>query len=146
MDIEELVNNSEEEVIKGSTIRFPRGLTFKEGEQLLKYIASYLPADVDYVASYHKSFIHELENQWTNEVNSIGPKTYNIRGKIISRKKAMAFDSFEGIFDITNEPFMGIKFTPIPGYNLNEHRKEVIELWDDVRNLIRIYFETHKKH
>ena len=143
MTVDELV---EDNIIGRSTINFPRGLKFKEGENLLEYIAIFLPANVMYRISYNRGFIHEIEELRENKVNAIGPENYKISGRINSRKKAMAFDSFEGIFDRTNEPFMGIKFTPIPGYNLNEHRKEVIELWDNVRNLIRIYFEAHKKH
>ena len=140
MALEEKIN-SLDEITKESTIDFFIDINLSETKMILEYLAKNLPADIKYNLSYNNHIFYNPEHKQIGRDYKNGAK---ITGTITSFKKTSEFahDSFE--FKKTEEGlsrFNGIKFQTIPGYNLDEHRPEIRNLWKDVREIIDDYFE-----
>ena len=126
-----------DEIIKKATIEFPRFLNLKEGEELLDYIAEKLPATIRYNASYTG-----LLNQGKSS-KKYDPK---ISGSITSINTPMAFDNFESFLVLKNDisKIKSLQFILVPDWEIGDYRKEVIQLWGEVRNIIGEYFKKSK--
>jgi len=124
-----------EEVLDKSKIDFPKGLNLEQIEDLLKYLAEKLRADIIYNPSYHKS-ITPVEGRV-----KISDGSFNISGTISLGGR---FDSFtmdsncvsEGIYKVRK-----LEFNRTPGWKIDNYREEIRKLWDDVREAVRGYFE-----
>ena len=129
--------NPLEEVIKRTTINFPKPLNLKQSEKLFDYISRNLPANLNYTVEVHNDTYYNSEKK--KALKSKGP--VKITGTISNAKKVMSFDSFRT--ENKGEDYThlySIKFNHLFS-NLSEYRPEVIGLWDDVRNLTEKYFE-----
>ncbi|HIH17311.1 MAG TPA: hypothetical protein HA282_00080 [Nanoarchaeota archaeon] len=119
-----------DDLFERSTIALPRQLGLKEAEDLLSYLAMNLPGRISYTANYIRNSMPDGSTQ------DGGVKL----GGMIVNDSTFAVDSFESIHDgIDTTKIAAIRFSPIPGYELSEHRPENIQLWDDVRALIEKY-------
>ena len=119
-----------EDLFERSTIALPNPLDLKEAEGLLSYIAKNLPGRIAYTASYYR---HSMSD------GSVQDGSVKLGGMVI-KESTFAVDSFESIHDRNDTTkIAAIKFSPIPGYELSEHRPENIQLWDDVREMIEKY-------
>ncbi len=128
-----------EDVTKRSHIEFPKVIHLERLEDLLKNIANNLSCDIRYevktVKGIYKRYPRDLQGE-------IGP--IDVSGSIVL--KTAASDSFscgKKFNDYTR--FSSLDFMTIPGYDLEEHRKEVVELWDNVRKQIELYFLEKSK-
>ena len=131
--------NDLKEVTSKSTIDFPENLSLEQSEDLLKYLAENLPADIDYQISQHKSKRHIEKEVGTIE------GTLEITGQIISRNNFLGCDSFTmANSDLSSEYFKigRLEFSRVSGGDLNEYGGEVKELWDSVRERVGDYFES----
>jgi hypothetical protein len=127
-----------DEITKRSTIEFPRPLDLEETESLMEYIAKSMPANVAYEKSSHVEMYH-VDNVAAfavfREQGSVA------LGGTITTLACAEFDSFSctpSLEDCTKIDKM--RFNTIPGYTLEEHRKEVVRLWDSVRHTVLEYF------
>ena len=128
-----------EEIAKRLGIDFPKNLDLQQSEDLLEYIARELPADVIYGVSYGKSIVHTEEGIETFD------RGFKLTGQISSRDNFGKSDSFSILNpDYTSEHFeVGrLEFSMVPGWDINDYRKEVLELWDGVRELVERYFKS----
>jgi len=136
-----MAQGSLDDMLEKSTIRFPEPLTINETRKLLGYIAKTLPANINYHTSQHFSIYAE------NKRVADEPGTPSVTGTIRSLKETFAADSFSSKpsdEDITR--ISSLRFSPMPGYELSEHRPEVVKLWKDVKTLAEAYFKLmHKK-
>lgn len=128
-----------EEISDLVRINFPRDLNLEESEDLLKYLAEELRADVDYNISYHKSVNHRDKGV------KISDGALKITGQIDLLDNSEKFD----YFTIRNSDFIPethkvgmLEFSRVPGWDINDYREEVRELWGDVRKAVGIYFES----
>ena len=127
-----------DEVLERSTILLPMPLSLERTEKLLVYIAEQLPANISYKLSSHHS-IYPEEEKASKQLGTV-----SITGSIKSLKDVLASDSFNCTHsekDRNTSRISLIKFSIIPGYELDEYRKEVTRLWDDVRKLVSEYFK-----
>jgi len=127
-----------DEVLEKSIIHLPMPLSLERTEKLLVYIAEQLPANLSYELSSHHSIYHE-EGKSSKQLGTV-----SITGSIKSLKDILASDSFQCTPSENDEDISRIsqiKFSVVPGYELDEYRKEVTRLWDDVRQLVSEYFK-----
>ena len=130
-----------DERLEKAQIVFQERMSLKQAESLLIYIAKNLPAKIECTVSQGKRI---------GSGESIVHYSPKISGRINHMCKYV-FDSFECLsYGINYTDFTFLKFMTIPGY-YNEHRKEVRQLWDDVRKIVNQYFQKgqehkHKKH
>jgi len=110
-------------------------------KQLLGYIAETLPGDISYQVSYFGNFFHNPTSTHpehpTAEQGSV-----SVGGTIKSLKRQMAFDTFGTLpseKDFTR--IKAIRFSQIPGYDLQDYRKEVVTLWQEVAKCAKSYFK-----
>ena len=122
-------NDELEKVMKETTINFARPLDFRGVNKMLKYVGDNLPGTVSFQASYNRSVGEGLDGK-------IGSMKFG--GMISDYSKSRAFDSFEisGCPEVTS-----MNFFMVPGWDLEEYRVEVRELWTSVRGTIEKYFE-----
>lgn len=127
-------------LINRSTINFPNPLNENQVEDVFEYLAKNL-IEVNYQMGFKGA------------MNSNDPKNFfkekycsKIFGNMtdLSKKNHFATDSFECSNEMLEENyFKDINFQIIPGYELEEHSKENVQLWDKVRNLTQQYFSEH---
>ena len=129
-------------LLEASTISFPRPLSLEETEKLIDYVSINLPAQIITTSEYYK----------TRMPTKNSPKTgtlYHRRGTVkisgsITNMNNYSFDGFYTKNDSDDSSKINaIAFQIIPGYNLEEHRPEVKQLWSDVRNQVETYFQKH---
>jgi len=119
-----------------STIKFQTPLTLEGTEELLDYVAENLPGNVSTNSNYYTQRHHYTDDGKLTRSRG----TVSIGGMITNLNKP-SFDSFSSIHDSEDtSKISAIRFQTIPGYELDEHRSEVRELWSDVRTLINNYF------
>jgi len=129
-----------DDILEKSTVRFSEPLTIHEIKKLLEYIAKTLPARISYHASQH-FFIYGK-----NEGDLTEPGTPSVTGTIASLNEIFATDSFSSVPSDGIPKISLLRFSPIPGYTLTEHRLEIVSLWEDVKTLAEAYFRLiHKK-
>ena len=120
-----------EEIIKQTSIEFPKEINLSEAEKLIRYIAQNLSVEIRYNSENHIIISQKYLKDNFSEIN----------GSINSLKNKMAFDSFRFEQSQKNHSkFTKIKFQTIPRYKINEYRTEVKELWNNVRNVVNNYF------
>ena len=130
-----------EEIIDKTTIEFKRPIDLKETEDLLRYIAKNMPANINSTIKYFKAFIYNneskgiLENKGTLEV---------IAG--IHNFKTHAFDALQSVPD-NEDTFLisSVAFQRVPDWEIFDYRPEVQELWGQTRELVNKYFEEIPK-
>ena len=126
-----------------SRIDFPKSLDLEQSEELLKYLAKELEANVGYDISYHKSIAYEEEGV------KISNGYFKINGRISLLDSPGKFDTFTMNSDYSIPEVYKVRkleFYRIPGYDFNQYREEIIELWDDTREVIGKYFNAEESH
>ena len=130
-----------DEIVEKTTIELPMPLSLKGAEKLLYYLAEELPANVSYHISHHKSIYRPFRESGRKILKQDG--TVEINANINNLEKPFAFDGFQftssGMEDTSK--LSVIRFNLVPGWELPEYRPEVRELWDQVREKVRQYFE-----
>ena len=135
-----------EEVMEKSRIEFPKAISLKEAEDLLNYLAENLPADIKYHLGQNKSILHgndEHISQYQGSVNiTANIACLKIRQFLIVSDSCELKSHFQDInqFQDTSK-FSEMQFQVIPGYNLAEHRPEIVQLWTEVRTVVTEYFK-----
>lgn len=126
-----------EEVIESTRVPFSRSINLDKGKKLLKYIAANLPASISFRCEYQGSFSDHYEGKVLEYPGSIG-----LVATVIDKKGASdTFVSFRA--DYGPSLIAGIVFSSVPGWDLENYRIEVRQLWDDVRKVVNKYFEVH---
>ncbi|MEK6885468.1 MAG: hypothetical protein AABX17_00720 [Nanoarchaeota archaeon] len=130
----------EQKLIQRATIRFPRAVSLNETEDVLKFVAKKLPANVNWTSQYYKNIFHTPERKFLTESGSV-----SLTAMITSLKTPFAVDTFETLrFDRDSSRIEGLRATLIPGYDLiSEYRSEAVQLWDNVRKQTKAYFSSH---
>lgn len=126
-----------------SRIDFPKSLDLEQSEELLKYLAEGLEANVGYDISYHKSIIHDRKGVKTID------GAFKINGHISLLDSPGKFDTFTMDSDYSIPEVYKVRkleFYRIPGYDFNQYREELRELWDDTREVIGKYFNAKETH
>ena len=125
-----------DKLLEESTIEFSRSLSLEETNELLDYITKILPAKID--TKTEVCSIKYYDKKSKSFQKKLG--TVNISGTIRDDNN-YNFDSFTTKNShINTSKISGICFQIIPGYELEEHRLEVRQLWRDVRKQVDNYF------
>ena len=128
------------ELIERTTINFPRDISLDEARELLTYLAKNLPARMQYGKS--QDFIIDSDEE--GSVREI-PGTISLGGLMTSTDPdSLANEGFRFTHSDRDVTRAGeFRFSPIPGYDLEEHTPHSIKFWDDTREKIEEYFRTH---
>lgn len=125
-----------EEVIEKTTIELPREIDLETAEELLRYLAGNLSANIHYNVSYFKSILKK-----DGEISEFDGSV-SLTANISSYENPTAFDACTFMSSSTDTSKLSIiKFGQVPGWDLSEYRQEVRQLWDDVRETVKQYFE-----
>ena len=108
-----------DEIVKRSSINFPWGLTLEQTGELVKYIATKLPADINY---------------------SLSMKSKVLGGSISHKEKSLKFIPFQMYSKKNESKLAGLRFPLSPEWEMGGRRPKEMELWDDVRAIIDDYF------
>ncbi len=131
-----------DKLVEASTIKFPRSLPLREAKELLDYLAINLPADINARVEYFENRYGHLGKE-ENEPVKRRRGTVTISGSI--RTKDFAFDGFVTQPARNTSRINAIQFQLIPGYELEEYRPDVRQLWEDVGTQVQNYFEGKEK-
>lgn len=129
------------EVTEKSTVEFPKSISLKEAEDLLKYIAKNTKVDIHYNMSTNVQLLPAKHEDMMMQ------KSYcdNISGTLYSLEKLMTNEDFVMKPNSSdNYRFKDLKFFNTPGWELSDYRKEAVQLWDDVRKVSLDYFKQTK--
>jgi len=131
-----------DEIARLTTIKLPEPLERKEAEELVKYIAKNLPADITYTLSAQSHIYHNPENKKFS--NRQGP--ISISGNISSLNSAAAFEAFSTEYSFFDDvpKIISVNFMPVPGWKLHEYKPAARKLWRDVRAVVMDYFSEKK--
>jgi len=133
-----------DQVLKETIIELPKSLSIDETEKLMEYLANQLQGDIQYKVAYGKSIIHGSEGEGLLKLDGSVGVSANIKSY---RNGARDWFSCEPD-EIDMSKISVIKFNMVPGWDLPEYikyRKEVVELWREVRNLVTQYFSQDTK-
>lgn len=122
-------------------IKFPREISTDKAESLLYYISdSYISdsrgCEISYRVDYGKKVggLYNLENSGVEIRNVDISGTLSIEGLagLIGFKLVRNMGSYT--------EFSQMQLDSIPGYTVKEHRPEVVQVWDDLKETIDQYF------
>lgn len=126
-----------DEILNRATINFPKPISFANTEKLLLSISEGIRGEVHYSLDTPKSFIYNQEEKKSR----ITLKDRMIKQIYIKDINNHSFESAKMIMsDEKSSEFSSMRFEIIPGYNLPDYRKETLQLWDDVREIVERYF------
>ncbi|MEK6934858.1 MAG: hypothetical protein AABW46_03195 [Nanoarchaeota archaeon] len=129
-----------DELIKRNVINLPRKLSLSEAEGLVEYIVRELPGEIRYHSSYHKT-LFQKDGRLSIRDGAVD-LTVHLKATISSHKRVGAFDTFQFLHSQSDSSRLdAIMFQLVPGWDLQEYRQEIIELWDDVRRLTEQYMK-----
>jgi hypothetical protein len=129
-----------DELAKKMTIDFPRPVSRVGAEVLLSYIAGKLPGRVNGKIDYFINYIFDPEEKDVSEDKG----TLSIVATLVRDKNVMASDAFESKpWKQDTSYISGITFQRVPDWDLPDYRKEVQELWDDIRKIIGNFFSEY---
>lgn len=130
-----------QEILEMATIRFPEEIGLEEAQEMVYYVLKKLPGRAHYHCGYHMSAGKSFE--YDSFYSQRG--TVDIAG-MITREDGSAFDGFNGIISRGEDTskFAGMRFSVVPGWDLSEYRREVLNLWSDVRKYVNEYFQEKK--
>jgi len=127
-----------EQVLNQATIVFESPLSLEQTGILLDYIRDNLPARI----SSKTEIYEERSKDRETKVQMRTRGTVKISGNIINASSPISFGSFETIpYSEDSSQIRGIRFQTIPGYDLKEHRREEVQLWQDVKKQVANYFK-----
>ena len=138
------------DVLERATIPFPELLKGDEVEGMLTYISEQAGFEIRY-DSTKKMKIGDAysADEKNTDIYEIGAE---LKGSILrTDTHALEYFELEREFprdeedDYSSNYFSGLKFSPIPGYELGEHRDEMVQLWDIVRELVNAYCAKRRK-
>jgi hypothetical protein len=125
-----------EQIIKEATINLPMPLNREEAEKMMQYLAQEIPASVNTKVEYFKNFLNDKGKVEVDE------GTLKINGQINARTRPFAFDYFSSEPDFHQTEFIDkIIFNLTPGWDLQDYRTEVRELWKRTRTVVEEYFQ-----
>jgi hypothetical protein len=128
-----------DEVAQRQTINFPVGLHLNEAEDLFEFIAEKLPANISYRPHPFLAYRHDLESGKLYKDEG----TLELGGSITRVREPFSADHFNCFRELSEEEFNkvnGMRFSPIPGYSINDYSPEVVKLWDDVKECAKAFF------
>ena len=127
-----------EDIEKKQTIEFPRAIGREDAEDLLKYIAKEIPANVSSTIKFNKSFIYNPKKE--EIVERKGALEVSI--SINSLKGFKGHDTFVSNDCVNNSgSITSISATMMPSWTLIDYGPKRRELWKDVREVVDEYFE-----
>jgi len=129
------------EITDKTTIEFKRPISLEETEDLFRYIAKNMPANISSTIKYFKSFLYDNESKNTLEDKG----TLEVMAGI-HNLKTHEFDAVQSThYDKDTSLISSFAFQRIPDWELCDYRPEVKELWDQFRGLVDKYFEKVPK-
>jgi hypothetical protein len=130
-----------EDILKRTIITFPTSIGFVDTEKLLFHISEGIQGEVEYSVDCPKSFAYnekEKKSKITLRDRALG-------GVFIRSNKSVTSEFVKLITsDTESTKYSAMRFDPIIGYSVSEHRPEVVKLWDDVRSVVEVYFKNIK--
>lgn len=118
-------------------IDFPEGLNLEQSENLLKYIAEELKADLKYGGLYHKSVVHTSEGM----KSFYGSFSLNVHISLLANaKKSEHFTIINSEYVSENEAGK-LEFLTDPELDIDDYEEE-FKVCDDVREVVKRYFES----
>ena len=128
-----------EDIIERTTITFPIPLDIARTEHLLLKISEGIQGEVKYRVERAKSF----EYNEKEKKSKITLRDRALGGVFIRSNKSVTSEFVKLITsDTESTKYSAMRFDPIIGYSVSEHRPEVVKLWDDVRSVVEEYFKN----
>jgi hypothetical protein len=107
---------------------------------LLLKISEGIQGEVKYRVERAKSFEYNEKEKKSN-IDTLKDKS--LKNILIKDTKSFASEFVELIpSDKDDSKYSAMRFDPIIGYSVSEHRPEVVKLWDDVRSVVEEYFKN----
>lgn len=128
-------------VLERATIKFGVALEAQQAEGLLLYLARELPGNIYYRTISGNTIYGEIKE-------SPNPKkrVASIEGAITQAQPTYLSESFQFLNNEEDKAaFDALRFKLTPDLALVDYKKEVLDLWDGVRNLTEQYFEFVKE-
>ncbi len=131
----------DETVIDKATIRFPRLISADEAEKMLCYFSTKGGMATNYSINVQKS----VKKQGDGLTEKVETTRYvvSINASVIE-PKSYSVNSFEYLRDVNDGShcFSHLKFFTVPGWRrFTEYPPEVLQLWNNVRQLVGQYFK-----
>ena len=131
-----------EELIKKTTIEFPRPVGLREFEKMLSYISESVPTDIDYRVSYYRN----LRNHGSNRSSDREEGSVEVGGMIRLTRIPLALENFTTSTSKKDyRKIASMRFNLVPGIDEQDYMPQVRELWGDVRQAVQKYFEKNKR-
>jgi hypothetical protein len=129
------------DVFARPTITFPEIISFAGVEGLLIYISEHLKVDVHYSLDTPKSFIYD-----DNDKKSKLVLKDRVMGDILikDRKNNSLYSVKLGSQKENSLEFSFMRFDMENGGNISNYKKETLEFWDDIRDIVNDYFKKEK--
>jgi hypothetical protein len=129
-----------EDILQRTTIVFPVPIDFIKAEELLFYISEGIHGKVNYSIDCPISLVYNEKK----EKSKIILRSRALGGVFIRSNKSVTSEFAKLITsDTESSKYSAIRFDPIIGYTVSEHRPEVVKLWDDVRSVVEEYFKAN---
>ena len=121
--------------IDWATIPFPSPLNREKLEALFLHVARELPGEVVYLIKEHRR-VGEFGN------GVVGSELSSINANCTITSRSVFNSACFSCLSHDKDPVYvgGLRFSVIPGYERDEHRKEQVQLVDRVRELVNQYF------
>ena len=124
-----------DEVMEKCSTKFPNPLTPRQMQEFLQYAAINLSAEISYDIHDEISLRVTKQTQIPEKVH----EKVSIDGRISLPGKGM-LDRFKIEHrDCVPTYLDTFCFEPIPGYDLDEHRPEIVQLWGIIKELVSHY-------
>ncbi len=132
--------NELESLLSKSEINFPQRMTGSQVRDMFGYISKRGKYEIELRVEQTEKFRYEQQGAHPE------PEIQELTGSINERGNLVNSSSFRIKQELDHESdlpvFTRLEFETIPGYNLEEHRKEEIRLWENTRTKVLDYFDN----
>ena len=118
-------------------IDFPEGLNLKQSENLLKYIARELNADLKYGSTYHKSIDHTEKGLKVID----GSFSLTVHISLLANAKRSEHFTITSSEYVSENEAGKLDFLTEPESDIDDYKEE-FKVCDDVREVVERYFES----
>lgn len=134
-----------DDLMKRSVVEFPRPLPHEEVSGFFRQISEDVLPDVTDSLSYCFQQHYEITNCDVDGERHDEKAEYLRQVRVSGDFFRMpALVNFRLVHTDDDHPsFDALQFNTIPGYELDEYSPDEVQLWDDVRESIKKYFESY---
>ena len=132
-------------VLERATINFPRNLDIGELTKLFAFVHEKGNLEIKYNLILERTWFYDHESK----VSKYGERPKDVSGNIntiilnTTGSTPFTAESFScnRNYNDDGKIYSNLSFNTIPGYDIEEHKKETVELWDNVKKIVEEYFK-----